>query len=53
MVNLERCVGSCSTINDLYNKVCVWNKTKDLKLSVFNKTTGISESKTSTKHKSS
>ena len=26
-VNLDRCVGSCSTINDLSNKVCVPNKT--------------------------
>ena len=26
-VKLDRCVGSCSTLNDLSNKVCVPNKT--------------------------
>ena len=35
-VKLDRCVGSCNTLNDLYNKVCVPNKTEDLNLSVFN-----------------
>ena len=28
LVNLDRCVGSCNTINDLSNKVCVPNKTR-------------------------
>ena len=27
-VKLDRCVGSCNTLNDLYNKVCVPNKTR-------------------------
>ena len=49
-VNLDRCVGSCNTINDLSNKVCVPNKTEDLNLSIFNMITGINESKTLTKH---
>ena len=35
VVKLERCVGSCKTINDLSNKVCVPNKTEDLNLSVL------------------
>ena len=35
-VKLDRYVGSCNTLNDLYNKVCVPNKTEDLNLSVFN-----------------
>ena len=47
---LDRCVGSCNTLNDLSNKVCVPNKTEDLNLSVFNMITGINESKTLTKH---
>ena len=34
-VNLDRCVGSCNTLNDLSNKVCVSNQTEDLNLSVF------------------
>ena len=48
-VKLERCVGSCNTLNDLSNKVCVPNKTEDLNLSLFNMITGINESKTLTK----
>ena len=49
-VKLDRCVGSCNTLNDLSNKVCVPNKTEDSNLSVFNTITGINESKTLTKH---
>ena len=49
-VTLDSCVGSCNTLNDLSNKECVSNKTEDLNLSVFNITTGITESKTLTKH---
>ena len=48
-VKLDRCVGSCNTLNDLSNKVCVPNKTEDLNLSVFNMITGINESETLTK----
>ena len=29
-VKLDRCVGSCNTLNELPNKVCVPNKTEDL-----------------------
>ena len=50
MVNLDRCVGSCNTPNDLSNKVCVPNKTEDLNLSMFSMITGINESKILTKH---
>ena len=49
-VKLDRCVGSCNTLNDLSNKVCVPNKTKDLNLSVLNMITGINESKALIKH---
>ena len=35
-VNLDRCVGVCNTINNLYNKLCVPNKTADLNIHVFN-----------------
>ena len=48
-VKLNRCVGSCNTLNDLSNKVCIPNKTEDSNLSVFNMITGINESKTLTK----
>ena len=50
MVKLDRCVGSCNTMNDLSNKVCVPNQTEDLNLGVFKMTTGINESKTLAKH---
>ena len=49
-VKLDRCVGSCNTLNDLSYKVCVSNKTENLNLSVFKKITGIDESKALTKH---
>ena len=39
-VNLDRCVGSCNTFNDLYNRVCVPNKREVLNLSIFNMSTG-------------
>ena len=49
-VKLDRCVGSCNTLNDLSNKACISNKTEDLNLSVLNMNTGINESKTLTKN---
>ena len=49
-VKLDRCVGSCNTLNDLSNKVCIPNKTEDLNLNVFNIITEINELKTLTKH---
>ena len=47
-VELDRCVKSCNTLNDLSSKVCVPNKTEDLNLSLFNMITGTNESKTLT-----
>ena len=48
-VKLDRCFGSCNTLNDLSNKLSIPNKTEDLNLCVFNMVTGINESKTLTK----
>ena len=45
-VKLDKCVGSCNTLNDLCNKVCVSIKTKDLNLSRFAMISGINELKT-------
>ena len=42
---LDRCVGSCNTLNDLSNKVCVPSKTEDLNLSVFIMVSRINELK--------
>ena len=49
-VKLDRCVGSCNTLNDLSNKVCIPNETEDLNLSVLDMITGINELKALTKH---
>ena len=38
-VNLDRCIRSCSTANDL--SVCVLNKTEDLSFSIFSMIAGI------------
>ena len=38
------CVGSCDTLNDLPNKVCVPNRTEDLNLTVFSMITEINKS---------
>ena len=39
-VKLDKCVGSCDTLNDLSYRVCIPNKTKDLNIHVFNIITG-------------
>ena len=49
-VKLDRCVGSCNTLNDVSNKVYAPNKTEDLNLSMFSMITGINESETLAKH---
>ena len=45
-VKLDKCIRSCNTVDDLSNKACAPNKTKDLNVSMFNMITGINESKT-------
>ena len=50
MVKLDSCIGSCNTLNNLSNKVCVPNKTEDLHLSLFNMIAEVNESKTLTEH---
>ena len=42
-------LGSCNTVNDLSNKVCVPNKTEDLNLTAFNMITWINELKNTKK----
>ena len=44
-VNLDRCAGSCHTLDDLLGGRCVPNETEDLNLSTFNVITGIYDSK--------
>ena len=50
VVDLDRWIRSCNTLNDLCNKLCVVNKIEDFHLSIFNMITRINESKTLTKH---
>ena len=45
-VNLDRCLGSFNTFNDLSNILCVPDKTEDLNVSVLNMITITNESKT-------
>ena len=39
-VEIDRCIESCNTPNNLSNKVCVPNKTENLNIYVFNMITG-------------
>ena len=50
LVKLDRWVGSCNTLNNLFSKVCIPDKIEDLNLTASNLITGINESKTLTKH---
>ena len=45
VVKLDKCAGSCNTLNDLPKKVCVPNKIEDLNIHVFNMIAGKSDSK--------
>ena len=49
-LQLDRCVESCNTLNDISKGVCFGNETEDVNLSVFNMVTGINESKRFAKH---
>ena len=49
-VNLDGYIGSCNTLNDVSNKLCVPNKTEDLCSSVLHMIAIINESKNLTKH---
>ena len=35
VVKLDKCAGSCNTLNDLFHNICVTNKTKNLSIHVF------------------
>ena len=50
VIKSDRCAGSCDTLNDLSNKVCLPNKTEDLDLSMFNMVAEINESKSLPKY---
>ena len=48
-VNLDRCAGSCNTLDEVSNKVSVPSEKEHLNLHVFDKITGINKSRTLTK----
>ena len=48
-IKLDKCVGSCNTVNDLSNNVCVPNKTDHLNMHAFNMIKEKNESKMLTK----
>ena len=48
--NLDKCMGTSNTLNDLSNKVCVLNKTEDLSLGDLNMIARLNKSKILTKH---
>ena len=50
MINLDKCSGSCNTVDDLSTKVRVPSKTKDITVKVFIMRTKINEAKTLIKH---
>ena len=50
MFSLNRCDGSCNTIDDPSSTICVPNKRGDKNLNIFNMITGINESKALVNH---
>ena len=51
-INLDKCVESYKTLEDLSSRACIPNKTENLNLRDFNMITEINESKTLTKRES-
>ena len=49
-VNLDRCNGSCNTLNDPSIRICTSSKTKDVNLNIFSVVTRMNEGKTLTNH---
>ena len=50
IVSIDRCEGSCNTVEDPFVRAFVPNKMEDVNLKVFNMIKRINESKTLTKH---
>ena len=42
-INVDRCNGSCNTLDDPSHRICVPDKTEDVSLNVFNIITRINE----------
>ena len=50
MVSLNKCNGSCNTLDDPFRRIWVPNKTDYVNSKVFNMIKGINEAKTLIKH---
>ena len=50
MIILDKCNGSYNAIDDLFTKICVPSKTKDLNIKILDMITRICKSKTLIKH---
>ena len=50
MISLDKCNKSCDAVDNLFTKICVPSKTKDINVKVFDMITRISEAKTMVKH---
>ena len=43
MINLDKCNGSCNSVNDLSMRICVSSKTKDINVKIFDMVTNRNE----------
>ena len=50
MINLNKCFGSCNTVDNLYTEVCVPSKAKDINVKLFKMITMKNEEKPLVKH---
>ena len=50
IISLNRCSGSCNTLEDPFCRTCVPNKMEDVNLRIFSMEKGINESKTLLEH---
>ena len=50
MFSLDKCIGSCNAVDELFAKICVPNETKDVDVKVFNMVTKINEAKAMVRH---
>ena len=51
-VSVNKCGGSCKTIDDLYDWVCVSNKVKNMNVKVFNLISAVNETRFIAQHES-
>ena len=50
LISVNKCGGSCNTIEDPFGRICVPNKIEDVNLTAFNMFQDTNESKTLAKH---